>query len=226
MTISFVLVIMIWKLKDIKLNKSILYYIRSEVTLMSNDNKFFTKKVVIFLIISLLFVSAITLLCILNLTPIFKWLLLVLSFAIFLFVVIWCILIAKYLFKSKKLAVAVSIILVSSLLAYGFIFYGLFSISLMQGEVLIKATSPSGNNTVVVLEGGFIDAIYTAYPLKFRFFYQKQDNGFVSNHDDWGGAKVEVEWLSDNKAKVKILSGSGIPNKDSNEDNNIIVDFN
>ncbi len=86
------------------------------------------------------------------------------------------------------------------------------------------ASSPSGKNTVVVLVGGFIDAAYEAYPVKGYLFYQLQDNGYVSNSDDWGSSEITVTWENDNKAIVKIHSNFS-PNEGSNKNNEIVVQF-
>ncbi len=88
-------------------------------------------------------------------------------------------------------------------------------------------SSPSGSHQVAVFEGGFIDAYYEACPVKYRFFYEEQDNGYVSFFDFWGGADIEVEWESETCAKVYIITGDEelSPDEGSNENGIIIVTF-
>ena len=95
----------------------------------------------------------------------------------------------------------------------------------ISDDMYYESHSPSGKNQVVVLEGGFIDAIYSAYPKVAGFMYQSQDNGHVSKHDCWGGAKIEVEWESDDIAIVKVITEGHQPNSGSNKDDIIIVSF-
>ncbi len=78
----------------------------------------------------------------------------------------------------------------------------------------------------MVFEGGLFDATYTAYPEKYGFFHEFQDNGFVSKHDSGPGRNIQVNWLTDDLAQVKIDIGELFPNKGSNEDDIIIVRFN
>ena len=122
-------------------------------------------------------------------------------------------------FKTFKIII-VSLLLFSSLLILSFnIVFGFLS-----DKIVLKNSSPSGENTLIVLEGGFIDAIYKAYPVKYLIFYQVQNNGFVSNHDDWGASKITVTWENDKKAIVKIHSGFH-PIQKSNSNNEIVVVF-
>lgn len=187
--------------------------------------RFFTNKVTIFSIISAVIVFIIALLSIQKLNPIFKGWIIALSAIIFILTLAWGILIAWYLLKEKMRKVIITVIIVCSLVGYAISLPGLLLASKLEGYPLETFTSPSGKNKVVVLHTGFTDAVYKAYPVKLKMFYQQQDNGFVSHHDDWGGADLEVEWVTDNKAIVKVISGSGIKNENSNEDDIIIVEF-
>jgi hypothetical protein len=102
------------------------------------------------------------------------------------------------------------------------------SVSLFGAKEINRFTSPSGDNEIVILEGGFIDAYYYAYPVKYKWFYQSQKNGFVSKHDNWGEAKIEseVEWIDKNTAIVTIIIiGFDIPNSGTNPNDKILVTF-
>ena len=123
----------------------------------------------------------------------------------------------------KRMAIAIFCV-VSIFVLFIYTFALLFS-SIGVSTKYFESVSPNGKNSLVVFEGGYIDAVYTAYPVKYRFFYQRQDNGFVSRHDFSFGAGIEVEWVSNNEAHVKvIIEGFEIRNG-GNEDDTIIVTF-
>ncbi len=136
-------------------------------------------------------------------------------------IIIWLVIFIKCSKKYK----ALKIIIISFVLVLSLITFGIKSLySFLDSHVVMVASSPSKKNTLVILEGGFIDATYEAYPVKGYLFYQLQDNGYVSNHDDWGGSKITVTWENDNKAIVKIHSNF-YPNEGSNKSNEIVVQF-
>lgn len=150
-----------------------------------------------------------------NLEFIYSWINKV-SFVLFVLCVITLIIVIK---NSIKLHIVLKTIIII------FILYGcIINILFESNQVNKIETSPSGKNTVVVLEGGFVDAIYYAYPVKAKIFYQKQNNGYVSKIDDWGGAEAAIVWLNEDKAVVTINSGFQ-PTDDSNKNNEIIVSF-
>ena len=74
-------------------------------------------------------------------------------------------------------------------------------------------------------QGGFIDATYSDCSKAWDVFYREQDNGFVAKHDFWGGAEAEVEWETDDWARVRVTSGGFTPKEGSNEDDIIFVSF-
>lgn len=87
--------------------------------------------------------------------------------------------------------------------------------------------SPGGKNTLVIIEGGFIDAVVWAYPLDGSF-YEKQDNGFLSYHDLGSVASEEgirVQWVSEDMAIVTVAHSNYQPNENSNTDDRIVVVF-
>ena len=183
--------------------------------------KFFNKKRTIFLIISLLFCCFAITLRILNykfIISFLNYLFLALSAC---FVVAWIFMIVKYKFNKlwlKIIVVAIPLLFLMISIPYVMLF------SIISEKKYYEEVSPSGKNTVVVFESGFIDKSYSAYPKK-GIFYQYQKNGYVSKHDFWGGANIEIEWESNNLALVKVGIGNFPPNKGSNENDIIIVSF-
>ncbi len=121
--------------------------------------------------------------------------------------------------KALKIIALSSVIVVLLLLLCVNILFGS-----LDNHIIKTAHSPSGKNALVVFEGGFIDATYEAYPIKCNFLYQIQNNGYVSNHDDWGGSDITITWENDNKAIVKVNSDFH-PNEGSNINNEIVVTF-
>lgn len=94
-----------------------------------------------------------------------------------------------------------------------------------SGNVYYEEASPTGKNKVIVFEDGFIDKEYHAYPKVLGIFYRLEDNGYVSKHDLWGGADIEIDWKTDDLAYVKIKTEDFYPNPGSNDDDIIIVSF-
>jgi len=139
-------------------------------------------------------------------------------------IIIWLIIAIKSKPQQKK---TLKIVLLSVLICIILLFLTARTLFFyfFENREIKKFTSPTGKNELVVFESGFIDAIYYAYPVKCKWFYQEQENGYVSNHDDWGGAEAKVDWVTDNKAIVKFMSGFEIPNEGTNPNNEIIVEF-
>lgn len=139
----------------------------------------------------------------------------------FVSIIIWLVILIKRLNKHKVLKIiAIIFVVVLSIVSLGVkLLYSCF-----DSDVAKIDRSPSEKNALVVIEGGFIDAVYEAYPVKGYLFYQLQDNGYVSNHDDWGGSEITVTWENENKAIVTIHSDF-YPNEGSNIHNEIVVQF-
>jgi len=144
------------------------------------------------------------------------------SFSIIVFIV-WILITIKYNVKKSymrrlKIVLSVTFVIISILS----IMNSFFS----DDVIYYTSLSPSGRNKVVVFEGGFIDAVYTAYPIQNGIFYYGEDNGSISKHDFWGGANIEVDWVSEDLAFVKIIMN--IDDKDNHlieEDEIIVVSF-
>lgn len=184
--------------------------------------KFFDIKKIFFLTVSLLFCIFTVILKVLNLKFIINFLNYLFPIACILLVVAWIFLIVRYKVNKQwlKIAlVAIPILLFVMIVPYIMLF------NKISGNVYYEEISPSGKNKVIVFEGGFIDASYYAYPKFMGIFYKYQDNGYVSKHDYWGGAEIEVEWKLDDLAYVKIKIEGFSPNEGSNKNDIIIVSF-
>ena len=106
------------------------------------------------------------------------------------------------------------------------LFFGGFAAALGHSEHYIFI-SPSGQNRLVVIEGGYIDAVIHAYPIH-GMLYQWQDNGYLSYHDifsTWKGRLIQVEWISDVEAIVSLDYKNYMLNQGSNENHQIYVSF-
>ena len=135
-------------------------------------------------------------------------------------IIILIIMFVKY--KTKKLwlvKLIMVIVIIIALISIPYIMVMLY----FEDEVYHISQSPLGRNRVVVFEGGYIAAIYTAYPVKYNIFYQKQDNEYVFKNDFWGGADIEVEWKTENIAFVKVITGDVTSDKEAAGDYDIIV---
>ena len=89
-------------------------------------------------------------------------------------------------------------------------------------------TSPSGSHRVVVLEQGFVDDCYYAYPIRFGIFYEEQDNGAVFRHGFSGGASVMARWETEERAVITIYFGEEKPygeTSSGNSNGEIVVEF-
>ncbi|MCL2512973.1 MAG: hypothetical protein FWF08_03645 [Oscillospiraceae bacterium] len=80
---------------------------------------------------------------------------------------------------------------------------------------------------MVVINSDFLRVTHYAYPVKFKWFYKQQYNGYVAIHDDYGGAEYDVNWITENKAVVKIIYFfPDMPDREgSNPDREITVTF-
>lgn len=162
-------------------------------------------------------------LCVYNFRLIYRFIDTIYFFCFLASIIIWLVIFIKYSKKFKVLKIIIiSIVIVLSVLT--FTVKSLYSF-LIYGDIVKTFSSPSNKNTLVVLDCGFIDAVYEAYPIKGHLFYQIQDNGFVSNEDDWGGSDITVTWENENKAIVKIHTDAIPPNEGSNKNNEIVVNF-
>jgi hypothetical protein len=135
---------------------------------------------------------------------------------------IWVFLIFKH--KTKRMWPRIIVIVVSVIALVINIWISLV-ILVFHNSVFFESVSPSGINTLVVFERTFLDSSYSAYPRILSIFYKYQDNGFVRKHDFWGHAEIQVEWVSDNYASVKVITGDFDSDNGSNIDDVIIVTF-
>ena len=184
--------------------------------------KFFDAKKIILLVFTLLLLIFIALLKVLNLNFINPSLGFLFPVVCFFLITSWIFLIVRYKFNKlwiKIIVTAIPAFILMAAFPYMLLFHQI------SGEVFYESISPSGKNQVIVFEGGFIDASYSAYPKIARVFYQYQDNGYVAKHDFWGGAEIEVEWKSDDSAYVKVKIDGFSPNEGSNKDDIILVSF-
>ena len=106
-------------------------------------------------------------------------------------------------------------------------FFGIFIVSLilMFNPKYKIYNSYLNNNKIIVLDDSFIISCYSAYPVKYNFFYQKENNGFLAYDDFWGNFEhVEVEW-SKKEAIIKIQHSNFQPLINSNKTDYIKVTF-
>lgn len=189
--------------------------------------KFFTINKIFLTVFSIFILFSLAFFTISGLRPIASSILFLLYLTCFILIVIWALifinlLIKRPIFRKVLFTIAIIIPLVLSILISPYIMF----FSSIGGDVVYRSSSPSGKNSLIVFEGGFIDAYYNAYPVKCSFFYKLQNNGFVSKHDHWGGAEIKVDWISEKEAHVKIDVGDFMENDGSNKDDIIIVTFN
>lgn len=175
-----------------------------------------------FLIFSLLFCIFTIILKVLNLNFINNFLNVLFLITCVVLVTAWIFLIVRYKVNKRWLKNAVTAILI---LLFVMMLPYIILFNEVSGSAYYEETSPSGKNKVIIFESSFIDASYYAYPKFMGIFYKNQDNGYVSKHDFWGGAEIEVEWKSDNLAYVKIKIEGFSPNEGSNKNDIIIVSF-
>jgi MFS family permease len=64
--------------------------------------------------------------------------------------------------------------------------------------------SPDNKHRVVVFEDAWIDAFYTAYPVVFGSFYQRQHCVGITRMDS-RACDTEITWLPDGNARVYII---------------------
>ena len=124
--------------------------------------------------------------------------------------------------QAKYWGIGLSMLTVLMLGVCGSIFMNTLFGSLSTREIA-RFDSPDGKRQVLVMDRGFIDALYTAHPVKLRYFYQEQDNGYAAPHDFTGG-DIQVTWGSDTTAIVTV-SGSYVEPQDPERDGEIIVTF-
>jgi hypothetical protein len=126
-----------------------------------------------------------------------------------IFLLLSGILLYKYIrkqIKTKKhvLFLKISAVAVTILGLYIGIHIGMLAI-VFSHEPYKTLESPNKVNTVIVFEGGFIDAVYSAYPLLNGLFYKDTGSEILSHHDLWGGAEIEAEWEGDSAVKVYVI---------------------
>jgi|GEM_PF-6910051 len=195
--------------KDIKLENAI-----------QEKSKFLTIPKIVLLIVIVFLMGSKILLEVYQLRFINSLINYVLVGLIIMALIIWVIIFIKYKTKKLWLVKLIMVIFISiTLISAPYIMAMLY----FEDEVHHISQSPSGRNRVVVFEGGYIAAIYTAYPIKYDIFYQKQDNGHVFKNDFWGGADIEVEWRTEDIAFVKIITGDVTSDKEALRDYDIIV---
>jgi len=132
---------------------------------------------------------------------------------------VWVSIIIRYKLRKTKFArLVIFLSVIIAVVSMPFIMFLLSS----DRTVCYTESSPFGKNKIVVFESGFIDAVYMAYPVKYGIFYQKQDNGYITKHDFWGGANIEVEWISENEACVKVITDYMNPDDMVTESDNIL----
>lgn len=174
----------------------------------------------VILILVTVLLSTCTILEFYNLFLIYSW---PMTLLIVIFnMCILSLLIISFISLSKKEITIIKVILlvVVFLISAVFSFYYIIFSSMLGNEPYYFSQSPSGNNKLIVMEGGFIDALYIAHPIKYNFFYKRQDNGYASRYDCWGGADVTVQWKDENNAIVKIDFGSPY-SEEENDGNNV-----
>jgi Ca2+/Na+ antiporter len=102
-----------------------------------------------------------------------------------------------------------NVLLILLLIAILYVFYIFYIFaSLFETREYEVFTSPDGKNQIIAIEGGFLDAVYTAYPVKNDIFYFKNNDSIVKRHDHWGGAKKEIEWKDSSAVVYFILEGN------------------
>ena len=106
------------------------------------------------------------------------------------------------------------LLICNSILIVGVVFFHSIMESWTAPRYVDTFTSPSKENKVVVFNTGFLDDIYRAYPVKWRFFYKEQDNGGFEN---MRREPLTVTWETDNKAIIRTSSS---------KEKKIIVEFN
>lgn len=187
--------------------------------------KFFTVPKTILLVCSIIVLLFLAFLSFYHLELIAFSLVPLLLFSLLILIAIWTVIIIRLLIKKLVLKTVLSLITIVCTIALvvGIIPY-IMLFSSIDGKVSYRSISPSGKNSLIVFEGGFFDTCYSAYPVELSFFYKYQDNGFVSKHDSWGGA-INVDWISEKEAHVKIDAGNFLPHEGSNKDDIIIVTF-
>ena len=184
------------------------------------------KRKILFIILTICTVLpiAVKLFCyVAKLTFINNTYLYVIDIVFLILAVLWLVFVSKGLpAKLKVLKIfIVSVIIGATVVGLGVkLTYGF-----LENEEIKRFTSPAGKNQVVILQGGFIDAVYYAYPVEFKWFYKEQENGYVSKHDDWGGAEISIDWVNDNKAIVRVISEFAIANEGTNPNDEIVVEF-
>lgn len=84
--------------------------------------------------------------------------------------------------------------------------------------------SPSGKHRLLIVDNGFIDSAYRAYPMVNAFLYRDVDSGWISYHDNWDDIDAPtVEWVSDTEARVWLPGTEGFLSEGSAEE--IVVRF-
>jgi hypothetical protein len=81
-------------------------------------------------------------------------------------------------------------------------------------------SSPDAKHSIVVLEGGFIDASYSSFPVAFGIFYHQNNNSSALRHDFWGGATFDVVWNQDSAVVYVLFDENG-----RNETDKLVVPF-
>lgn len=188
--------------------------------------RFFNVRQTIFTVITLPILIYSLFSLIFSFSCLIRWVDFVLYFLTFVSLIAWLVVIVNYFCKSERVRgwLAVATVVLAVIFVFTIAPFSMFVI-VTSSRVRMTSYSPDGENKLVVLEGGYLDATYNAYPVKFKWFYQRQNNGSVSNRDDWGGSEIEIEWISNDKAVVRILSGANSQNGNSNAGNEIIVTF-
>lgn len=84
--------------------------------------------------------------------------------------------------------------------------------------------SPDGRHRLVTMDSGFMDAVLNAYPMRDRWIYLEQDNGFLSYHEQGAAYGVEIEWR-EREALVSMTNMGAYANEGSNPGGMIRVTF-
>lgn len=89
----------------------------------------------------------------------------------------------------------------------------------------LRTTSPSGENTVIIMKSSGENARFTAYPLKYKYFYKFIKNGYVGVYESSNGTVTSIDWQREDKAYIYIDTGDFQQKPGSNINGIIVVLF-
>lgn len=104
--------------------------------------------------------------------------------------------------KGLQYALYTVIVVLSAIMFFSALQIGIL-LSVFTPKPVETYISPDGKHTVLLMDNGYIDTVYVAYPKAGPLFYKYQDNGSVAVQ----GASAQnfsIEWLSDIQARVQV----------------------